>query len=292
MFRPRCRNEHQDLRVNASAARCVAPLVPTENSKSWFPNVDGCALQCNAYENANSDRFRLVLISGTLIAFACNAIALAGLAIGWRSLRRPSHFLAHINGCHVLHSLGWVVQLMAGRSHLVCRPDGTARFDEPAAGPACVLSLILLYFSSAAIVFWYIALAYAWGIVFGRRVGARQYLCQHTRHLHLATYGGAFALTVAALAFAHVDGSWNLGVCFITVQSGWARIFLLAVPLTISLLAVLALMCRNLRLLYIARKSERRPEKSFLIAQMMRRIGKPWRSYPIKSNQIDVHFLI
>lgn len=38
-------NEVQNIKFNSSG-RCEAPLVRTDNPKSWYEDVEGCGIQC------------------------------------------------------------------------------------------------------------------------------------------------------------------------------------------------------------------------------------------------------
>lgn len=40
-----CQNEVQNIKFNSSG-QCEAPLVRTDNPKSWYEDVEGCGIQC------------------------------------------------------------------------------------------------------------------------------------------------------------------------------------------------------------------------------------------------------
>lgn len=42
---PLCQNEVQNIKFNSSG-QCEAPLVRTDNPKSWYEDVEGCGIQC------------------------------------------------------------------------------------------------------------------------------------------------------------------------------------------------------------------------------------------------------
>lgn len=247
--------------------------MPSDDSQRWYPGIEGCSLNCAATaESPGTDRFRLVLGWCAAVAGLCNTMAVASLIINWRNLRDPSKFLAYINACHLLHTLGWALQLFHDRREIACRTDQTTRHGEPNGGVLCVLSFCLLYYSALAVILWYVMLAYAWNLTYGSRFESKQLIRYRNKYFHLAAWSIAFICTLIVLAVGQIDGNLLHGICFVGLENLPSRLAFLALPLTGGLLTLMCLMGRNLRILAQARQAERRPEKTLVITRMMRKI--------------------
>lgn len=61
-------NEVQNIKFNSSG-QCEAPLVRTDNPKSWYEDVEGCGIQCQNplfTEAEHQDMHRYIAVFGAI----------------------------------------------------------------------------------------------------------------------------------------------------------------------------------------------------------------------------------
>uniref|UniRef100_UPI00358FFE9D protein smoothened n=1 Tax=Myxine glutinosa TaxID=7769 RepID=UPI00358FFE9D len=227
------------LRFNISE-NCVAPLILSEDARTWLGGVPGCAEPCTPplffdHELLIAQAF---LATAATLALLSTLFALATFAVDWRrSRRQPAVFLFYINACCAGASACWLTQFAHGaRQDIVCQPDGTSRIGEPNSrqAPSCVLVFVGVYFSLLAAAAWLVLLARGWLAAcsaLGRpRPAPRYQLAQH----HLLAWSLPFALTVAALASAQVDGDYISGICFVGYRNLAARTAFVLLPIGLA----------------------------------------------------------
>ncbi|XP_036764955.2 protein smoothened isoform X2 [Manis pentadactyla] len=215
-----CPNEVQNIKFNSSG-QCEAPLVRTDNPKSWYEDVEGCGIQCQnpLFTEAEHQDMHSYIAAFGAVTGLCTLFTLATFVADWRNSNRyPAVILFYVNACFFVGSIGWLAQFMDGaRREIVCRADGTMRLGEPTSNEtlSCVIIFVIVYYALMAGVVWFVVLTYAWHTSFKALGTTYQPLSGKTSYFHLLTWSLPFVLTVAILAVAQVDGDSVSGICFV-----------------------------------------------------------------------------
>ncbi|KFR13123.1 hypothetical protein N306_04208, partial [Opisthocomus hoazin] len=232
-----CPNEVQNIKFNSSG-QCEAPLVRTDNPKSWYEDVEGCGIQCqNPLFTENEHREMHVYIAAfSSVTIFCTFFTLATFVADWRNSNR---YPAVILACFFVGSIGWLAQFMDGaRDEIVCRADGTMRLGEPTSNEtlSCVIIFVIVYYSLMSGVIWFVMLTYAWHTSFKALGTTYQPLLGKTSYFHLITWSIPFVLTVAILAVAQVDGDSVSGICFVGYKNYRYRAGFVLAPIRVDVM--------------------------------------------------------
>ncbi|XP_062929065.1 protein smoothened [Mobula hypostoma] len=236
-----CQNEVQNIKFNTSG-RCEAPLVRTENPKSWYEDVEGCGIQCQnpLFTNSEHDAMHVYIAIFGSVTILCTFFTLATFIADWKNSNRyPAVILFYINTCFFIGSIGWLAQFMDGaRKEIVCKADGTMRLGEPTSNEtlSCVIIFVIVYYSLMSGVIWFVMLTYAWHMSFKALGTTYQPLSGKTSYFHLITWSIPFILTVAILALAQVDGDSVSGICFVGYKDYHFRAGFVLAPIGLVLL--------------------------------------------------------
>ncbi|XP_073435305.1 protein smoothened [Dendrobates tinctorius] len=236
-----CPNEVQNIKFNSSG-RCEAPLVRTDNPKSWYEDVEGCGIQCEnplfTQKEHREMHVYIAVFSSVTIFFTF--FTLATFLSDWKNSNRyPAVILFYVNACFFMGSIGWLAQFMDGaRKEIVCRGDGTMRLGEPTSNEtlSCVIIFVIVYYSMMSGVIWFVMLTYAWHTSFKALGTTHQPLSGRTSYFHLITWSIPFVLTVAILAVAQVDGDSVSGICFVGYKNYRYRAGFVLAPIGIVLI--------------------------------------------------------
>uniref|UniRef100_A0A8C9SM83 Protein smoothened n=1 Tax=Scleropages formosus TaxID=113540 RepID=A0A8C9SM83_SCLFO len=236
-----CQNEVQKIKFNTSG-NCEAPLVKTDNQKSWYKNVEGCGIQCNNplfTEEEHSDMHVYIAAFGS-ITLLCTFFTLATFVADWKNSNRyPAVILFYVNACFFVGSIGWLAQFMDGaRTEIVCKSDHTMRLGEPSSTEtlSCVIIFVIVYYSLMSGVIWFVMLTYAWHTSFKALGTTHQPLSGKISYFHLVTWSIPFVLTVAILAIAEVDGDSVSGICFVGYKNYYYRAGFVLAPIGLVLI--------------------------------------------------------
>ncbi|XP_030072706.1 protein smoothened [Microcaecilia unicolor] len=236
-----CLNEVQNIKFNSSG-RCEAPLVRTDNPKSWYEDVEGCGIQCQnpLFTETEHREMHVYIASFSSVTVLCTFFTLATFVSDWKNSNRyPAVILFYVNACFFVGSIGWLAQFMDGaRKEIVCRADGTMRLGEPTSNEtlSCVIIFIIVYYSLMSGVIWFVMLTYAWHTSFRALGTTYQPLSGRTSYFHLITWSIPFVLTVAILAVAQVDGDSVSGICFVGYKNYHYRAGFVLAPIGLVLL--------------------------------------------------------
>ncbi|KAM3832816.1 LOW QUALITY PROTEIN: protein smoothened [Vipera latastei] len=236
-----CPNEVQNIKFNSSG-RCEAPLVQTENPKSWYEDVEGCGIQCQnpLFTQKEHREMHVYIAAFSSITILCTFFTLDFVADWKNSNRYPAVILFYVNACFFMGSIGWLAQFMDGaRSEIVCRADGTMRLGEPTSNEtlSCVIIFVIVYYSLMSGVIWFVMLTYAWPPPSFKALGTTyQPLAGKTSYFHLVTWSIPFVLTVAILAVAQVDGDSVSGICFVGYKNYHYRAGFVLAPIGLVLI--------------------------------------------------------
>ncbi|XP_072257996.1 protein smoothened [Pyxicephalus adspersus] len=235
-----CTNEWQVLKFNSSG-QCEAPLVRTDNPKSWYEDVEGCGIQCEnpLFTQKEHREMHVYIAIFSSVTIFCTFFTLATFLSDWKNSNRyPAVILFYVNACFFMASIGWLAQFMDGaRNEIVCRGDGTMRLGEPTSNEtlSCVIIFVIVYYSMMSGVIWFVMLTYAWHTSFKALGTTHQPLSGKTSYFHLVTWSIPFVLTVAILAVAQVDGDSVSGICFVGYKNYRYRAGFVLAPIGIVL---------------------------------------------------------
>ncbi|XP_067173703.1 protein smoothened [Apteryx mantelli] len=236
-----CPNEVQNIKFNSSG-QCEAPLVRTDNPKSWYEDVEGCGIQCQnpLFTEKEHREMHVYIAAFSSITIFCTFFTLATFVADWRNSNRyPAVILFYVNACFFVGSIGWLAQFMDGaRDEIVCRADGTMRLGEPTSNEtlSCVIIFVIVYYSLMSGVIWFVMLTYAWHTSFKALGTTYQPLVGKTSYFHLITWSIPFVLTVAILAVAQVDGDSVSGICFVGYKNYRYRAGFVLAPIGLVLI--------------------------------------------------------
>ncbi|NXF97985.1 SMO protein, partial [Eubucco bourcierii] len=236
-----CPNEVQNIKFNNSG-QCEAPLVRTDNPKSWYEDVEGCGIQCQnpLFTEKEHREMHVYIAAFSSVTIFCTFFTLATFVADWRNSNRyPAVILFYINACFFVGSIGWLAQFMDGaRNEIVCRADGTMRLGEPTSNEtlSCVIIFVIVYYSLMSGVIWFVMLTYAWHTSFKALGTTYQPLLGKTSYFHLITWSIPFVLTVAILAVAQVDGDSVSGICFVGYKNYRYRAGFVLAPIGLVLI--------------------------------------------------------
>ncbi|NXX82313.1 SMO protein, partial [Urocolius indicus] len=236
-----CPNEVQNIKFNSSG-QCEAPLVRTDNPKSWYEDVEGCGIQCQnpLFTEKEHHEMHVYIAAFSSVTIFCTFFTLATFVADWRNSNRyPAVILFYVNACFFVGSIGWLAQFMDGaRDEIVCRADGTMRLGEPTSNEtlSCVIIFVIVYYSLMSGVIWFVMLTYAWHTSFKALGTTYQPLLGKTSYFHLITWSIPFVLTVAILAVAQVDGDSVSGICFVGYKNYRYRAGFVLAPIGLVLI--------------------------------------------------------
>ncbi|NXO46246.1 SMO protein, partial [Locustella ochotensis] len=236
-----CPNEVQNIKFNSSG-QCEAPLVKTDNPKSWYEDVEGCGIQCQnpLFTEKEHREMHVYIAAFSSVTIFCTFFTLATFVADWRNSNRyPAVILFYVNACFFVGSIGWLAQFMDGaRTEIVCRADGTMRLGEPTSNEtlSCVIIFVIVYYSLMSGVIWFVMLTYAWHASFKALGTTYQPLLGKTSYFHLITWSVPFVLTVAILAVAQVDGDSVSGICFVGYKNYRYRAGFVLAPIGLVLI--------------------------------------------------------
>ncbi|KAM9311774.1 protein smoothened [Gastrophryne carolinensis] len=236
-----CPNEVQNIKFNNSG-KCEAPLVRTDNPKSWYEDVEGCGIQCEnpLFTKEEHKEMHIYIAIFSSVTVFCTFFTLATFLSDWKNSNRyPAVILFYVNACFFMGSIGWLAQFMDGaRNEIVCRGDGTMRLGEPTSNEtlSCVIIFVIVYYSMMSGVIWFVMLTYAWHTSFKALGTTHQPLSGRTSYFHLVTWSIPFVLTVAILAVAQVDGDSVSGICFVGYKNYHYRAGFVLAPIGMVLI--------------------------------------------------------
>lgn len=90
IFMPGClpalsmQNEVQNIKFNSSG-QCEAPLVRTDNPKSWYEDVEGCGIQCQnpLFTEKEHREMHVYIASFSSVTIFCTFFTLVSRILGW-----------------------------------------------------------------------------------------------------------------------------------------------------------------------------------------------------------------
>ncbi|RWS24631.1 smoothened-like protein [Leptotrombidium deliense] len=241
LFPSSCKNEYTNLMFNSTAVKCNLPLVASNDSSIGYPEIEGCALQCEdvLYTNEEHKQVESFIFKGSLLSFMCTLFCVLTFIIDWKSSNRyPPVIIFYINICIMITNIGWLFQFMItdGKSTIVCREDKTLRYGSSASDGYCPLVFFLIYYFSMAALAWFVILAFAWDRFFRRVNSFREREVKSVAYYHLGAWCLPVILILIIIISNQIDGNSMLGICFVGFKNGWMRVIFVLIPLTVGIL--------------------------------------------------------
>lgn len=165
LFPSRCNNDVRDMKFNATG-QCLAPLVATDLSASYYQDIEGCGVQCRdpLYTDDEHRQIHKLIGWGATLCFFSNFFVVITFVIDWQNANKyPAVIVFYINLCFLVSCLGWLAQFSAGsREDIVCRKEGTLRHSEPSAGEnlSCITVFVLVYYCTIGAMVWFVIFLY------------------------------------------------------------------------------------------------------------------------------------
>lgn len=241
LYPPRCNNEVRELKFN-STGQCMRPLVAADSPANYYPDIDGCGVQCQDpmyTEDEHAQIQKLIGWGGGLCMF-CNLFTIFTFVIDWQNANKyPGLIIFYINVCFAISGIGWLAQFWPGnRDGIVCRNDGTLRHSEPNAGEnlSCVIVFVLVYYFIIAALVWFIIFTYAWHMSFRVIRKMHERIDKKGSYFHLVAWSLPLVLTITTMALSEVDGNGVVGICFVGYLNQPIRFGLLLGPICAVLL--------------------------------------------------------
>lgn len=165
LFPSKCNNDVREMKFNATG-QCLAPLVATDLSASYYPDIEGCGVQCldPLYTDDEHRQIHKLIGWGATLCFFSNLFVVITFIIDWQNANKyPAVIVFYINLCFLVSCLGWLAQFSTGsREDIVCRKEGTLRHSEPSAGEnlSCITVFVLVYYCTIAAMVWFVIFLY------------------------------------------------------------------------------------------------------------------------------------
>lgn len=209
-FPTNCSNQYKDLKFNISAAKCPVPLVPTDDSGRWFPEIDGCSYGCENSQYSMSERENITkfINYGAWCCVACSLFTIFTFLIDWKSTNRyPAVIIFYLCVCVCISSSAWLMQFfVAEKNAIVCRLDKTIRKEEPSSPDnfLCLANFVVIYYFLMAALVWFANLAFAWDMSFRRTAFRKNDKSKEATYFHLTAWSIPLMLTITVLAVGEV----------------------------------------------------------------------------------------
>ncbi|XP_031627808.1 protein smoothened [Contarinia nasturtii] len=234
-----CSNDVREMKFTPISSQCISPLVATDSAINYYPDIEGCGLQCRdpMYTEGEHESVQTLIFWGATLCLVCNFYMIATFSIhDWRHSKHPAWNLFYISICLLCNWIGWMLQFVPGhRDNIVCRRDGTLRYSEPSAGDnlACIIPFILVYYFSIAANIWFAIFTYHWYLQTKDRGSIRDRIDKESFYFHFIAWALPFILTVTIMVLSEVDGNSITGICFVGYRNRAIRTGLVLVPVAI-----------------------------------------------------------
>lgn len=249
LYGKNCSNELKDTTSSSSLSQsqaiCQYPLVPSNESRSWFKDIEGCTTSCkHPISNLNDQDDISFLIKalcslGLLSTFL--AIILFETAERYRRKNKKTSYLAKVIKrcviCQFVWYVGWSLQMFFN-NNLACSGSGSTLSGLTLAPNGCVLSFLLTYLPSLSILFWS---AYLGRLCYERLIGNRGEnqaergdLSRIDLILNCMSFGLPSILFITVALLSQIDGHGLYGICTVGQQSIVIKCLFVFIPKVIG----------------------------------------------------------
>lgn len=104
LFPSKCNNDVRDMKFNITG-QCMLPLVTTDSAASYYPDIEGCGIQCKnpLYTDDEHRQIHNLNAWGAGFCLICNALSIATYIIDWKNAKKyPAVIIFYINICFLL----------------------------------------------------------------------------------------------------------------------------------------------------------------------------------------------
>lgn len=226
LYARNCTNELRDTKLSdlliSGRTSCPEPLVPSNDTKTWFSDVHGCALGCKYPLSEQEDQaslsyfIKLLSVVGLVSTFL--AMILFAVSEANKKSSRIARVVKRCNICQFFLYLGWSLQVFYNEN-LACSPDGLTRYGLPLVANACVLSFFLTYLPSLTNLFWcaYLGKLCCEKLNDGEKKPSKD--LKLSRALDLMSYSIPALLFSLVALLGEIDGHGLFGICTVGQRS-------------------------------------------------------------------------
>ncbi|KAJ8916215.1 hypothetical protein NQ315_016354 [Exocentrus adspersus] len=264
LFPPNCRNDIHDMKFNTTGF-CMDPLVNTDKPEWWYPEIEGCGLNCkdSLYTENEHNQIHKLIGYCVLLCISLNAFTIVTFLIDWNTANKyPALSIFYVNACFCISYSGWLIQFLGAdtREDIVCKKEGMLRKAEPSASEnlSCVIVFVMVYYFLVAGMVWFVIFSYTWYMSSLQALGKIQERVDKKRaYFHLVAWSLPLILTITTMAIGEIDGDYVTGICFVGYVSLIARAGLLLAPLAATMAVSGYIIMRGLVLLVKVRIDSR-----------------------------------
>ena len=205
-------------------------------------SVSGCSLLCDSPLKIHQPYHKNVYMP--IVIFCCiglfiSMFTMLTFLVDWKCQKRyPAVILFILNALFVLCLIGWLIQFFGIGNSIRCSPDNYRRLKEPKYRKTswCMVSFILIYFSSTAISCWFVILTYSWYISFKALGTTKNCINGKIKYFHLIAWSISIFFTGIVIFLREVDSHPFTNICFLGYSNKTIRINFVYIPYFTSLI--------------------------------------------------------
>ena len=272
--------QYKDLKINTSVAKCLPPLVPSEDQNLWFPGIEGCAFNCSdpRFSDGQKSNLRSFIIYGSLVSFLLCFLASVTYMMEWKANNQYPYavvffYLSFSSGmalmAFLLQFIWWrkediVCQVSDYNNHMI-GPKGSfypmvIRSGEPIThlDHKCVTSFLISYYFSMASLIWFSIMCHSYNDYLRKRPEKRPVANQKTpnrpknfgKTYHMVAWTPPLILSMIIFWSNKIDGSYLTGICMVGLNDWVFRIFFMIIPVVLTIFVSEYFSFRSLKILY------------------------------------------
>lgn len=242
LYNRNCTNNLRELKsyptttITSYSDSCKYPLIPSNDSKVWFKDVQGCAMHCKYPIINPQDHYS---ISTIIALFGMMGLISTGLAVllyvvNNRKASRMAEVTGQCSLCQLMVYLGWLMQFVYNQD-IACGSNGSSLNG---ASRLCVVTFFLTYTPSLASLLW---CAYLAKLCFEKLTGVKKEdskgPARIDKNTYLFCYGAPLSLFIIVSLLGEIEGYGPYGICTVGQQSNiMSKFVFLHVPTVIGVL--------------------------------------------------------
>lgn len=237
-FARNCSNQLKDRVTAPTQNTCLYPLVPNNDEKSWFKDVEKCSLNCKHPISDFTQQAIIKLIIEVLstIGLITTLVAILLFVLTEKYNKQHSRSSSHMAKvikrcvvCHFIVYLGWSLQMFFG--NIACSPNGASISGLTLTANACVLSFLLTYLPSLSNLLW---CAYLARLCYEKISGFSKNQKSSSNEVDIilsrSSYVLPLILLMTVVLVIQIDGNGLYGVCTVGRQSTMMKILFVFIP--------------------------------------------------------------
>ncbi len=213
----------------------------------WLNSSSRCAIPCGedlVWSGSQKHLAAVWLGVSAGLSLVLGVAALCAVATGSPKPRYPERALVFVTLCYSVASIGYLAQLLMGRSTVACVSvaNGPSVLVQPGLqNVRCTLMFALVYYFNAAALLWWLILATTWSLATGLK-WSPEAIEQKSGWFHFPAWFIPVLQTVAVLVRQSVDADELTGLCGVGFHSPEELFRFHILPALISLVAGMALL--------------------------------------------------